>query len=154
MAKTTEKKATSGVDGFTARLSLRLRDAMALRRMTARALSKATDIPYRSLQNYIRGEHAMPSHALGKVSDTLDVSADWLLSGRAANFDAEVLIDSLTVFEDVRALSGFKMTVEEAARLFIKYYEKFFLDKLPAGGRDVSDQGNDAARTNDRGGAT
>ena len=98
----------------------RIRGIMASRKLTARSLSRQTGIPYRSLQNYLRGEHVMPSPALRKISDVLGVSADWLLSERAATFDHDILIDSLNIFEDVRSLSDHKTTVDEAARLFEK----------------------------------
>ena len=154
MAKTTDKSTLSGVDGFAICLSSRLRDAMALRQITARALSDKADIPYRSLQNYIRGENAMPCHALMKVSDALGISADWFLSGHAAKFDDEVLVDSLNIFEDIRGLSDYKITAEEAAQLFVKYYEKFFTDKLPSSMKALDKHDADDVVATGRGGTT
>ncbi len=111
-------------------MTVRLREAMAVRGVTIRALSKESGVPYRSLQNYLRGEHVMSIHALKKIVDALRISSDWVPSGHAASFDDEVLADSLTVVEDVRVLSDYKVTIEEGAKMFIKFYQKFYSEKL------------------------
>ncbi|MBF0562393.1 MAG: helix-turn-helix transcriptional regulator [Alphaproteobacteria bacterium] len=57
----------------------RLKLAMAARCCSIRSLSNDTDIPYRTLQNYLAKRHSMPIEVLGKLCRRLSISADWVL---------------------------------------------------------------------------
>jgi transcriptional regulator with XRE-family HTH domain len=63
-------------------LPARLRQAMAARRFSIRRLASVTTIPYRTLQNYLLGVHAIPAEALLKICAAMEVSADWLYRDR------------------------------------------------------------------------
>ncbi|WLN10390.1 helix-turn-helix domain-containing protein [Escherichia coli] len=60
----------------------RLREAMDAKRLTIKALSDLSKIPYRSLQNYLRGEREPNAEALVSLSTHLNISIDWLLTGK------------------------------------------------------------------------
>ncbi|OVZ83383.1 MULTISPECIES: helix-turn-helix domain-containing protein [Yersiniaceae] len=59
----------------------RLREAMDSKSLTIKALSDLSKIPYRSLQNYLRGEREPNAEALVALSTHLGISIDWLLTG-------------------------------------------------------------------------
>lgn len=56
----------------------RLKQAMAARKFSIKKLSAATSVPYRTLQNYLLGMHALPAEVLAKICAAMDVSADWI----------------------------------------------------------------------------
>lgn len=60
----------------------RLREAMDAKGLTIKALSDLSKIPYRSLQNYLRGEREPNAEALIALSAHLNISIDWLLTGK------------------------------------------------------------------------
>ncbi|AXX04236.1 XRE family transcriptional regulator [Escherichia coli] len=60
----------------------RLREAMDAKSLTIKALSDLSKIPYRSLQNYLRGEREPNAEALVALSTHLNISIDWLLTGK------------------------------------------------------------------------
>ncbi|EFI2975975.1 XRE family transcriptional regulator [Klebsiella pneumoniae] len=60
----------------------RLREAMDAKGLTIKALSDLSKIPYRSLQNYLRGEREPNAEALVALSTHLNISIDWLLTGK------------------------------------------------------------------------
>lgn len=60
----------------------RLREAMDGNGLTIKALSDLSKIPYRSLQNYLRGEREPNAEALVALSTHLNISIDWLLTGK------------------------------------------------------------------------
>ena len=60
----------------------RLREAMDAKGLTIKALSDLSKIPYRSLQNYLRGEREPNAEALVSLSTHLNISIDWLLTGK------------------------------------------------------------------------
>lgn len=107
----------------------RIRRAMTVREMTMADLSRATSIPYRSLQNYLSGVNAIPATVAAKVADALEVSADWILLGEAQRFDLEIVAQCLSLAEDVRVLSGHKVSFAEVASMFDGFYEKFYRDR-------------------------
>ena len=59
----------------------RLREAMDAKGLTIKALSDLSKIPYRSLQNYLRGEREPNTEALVALGTHLNISIDWLLTG-------------------------------------------------------------------------
>lgn len=58
-------------------------------------------LPYRSLQNYIRGERALNAEALFKIVDGQRINANWLLTGEGERFSrdylAKPIVDKLVV---------------------------------------------------------
>lgn len=60
----------------------RLRETMDAKGLTIKALSELSKIPYRSLQNYLRGEREPNTEALVALSTHLGISIDWLLTGK------------------------------------------------------------------------
>ncbi len=60
----------------------RVRKAMDAKGLTIKALSDLSNIPYRSLQNYLRGEREPNAEALVALSTHLGISIDWLLTGK------------------------------------------------------------------------
>lgn len=60
----------------------RLREAMDGKGLTIKALSDLSKIPYRSLQNYLRGEREPNAEALVALGAHLGISIDWLLTGK------------------------------------------------------------------------
>ncbi|HFK4062740.1 TPA: helix-turn-helix domain-containing protein [Kluyvera ascorbata] len=67
----------------------RLREAMDAKRLTIKALSDLSKIPYRSLQNYLRGEREPNAEALVALGTHLGISIDWLLTGKGEVVGAE-----------------------------------------------------------------
>lgn len=49
--------------------------------LSIKEVSEACDIPYRTLQNYLRGEREPSAKALAAIGTHLGVSLDWLLTG-------------------------------------------------------------------------
>ena len=113
----------------------RIKEVMASQNMTMRTLSEATAIPYRTLQNYLRGMHNIPANALASISVALGVSNDWLLIEKAATFDMAIVENGLTIDEDIRGLSGGKVTPEERANMFVNFYERQFRERRTYGRR-------------------
>ncbi|HHE6157094.1 TPA: helix-turn-helix domain-containing protein [Citrobacter freundii] len=67
----------------------RLREAMDAKSLTIKALSDLSKIPYRSLQNYLRGEREPNAEALVALGTHLGISIDWLLTGKGEVVGAE-----------------------------------------------------------------
>ncbi len=67
----------------------RLREAMVAKSLTIKALSDLSKIPYRSLQNYLRGEREPNAEALIALSTHLNISIDWLLTGKGETVGVE-----------------------------------------------------------------
>lgn len=67
----------------------RLREAMDANGLTIKALSDLSKIPYRSLQNYLRGEREPNAEALVALGTHLGISIDWLLTGKGEVVGAE-----------------------------------------------------------------
>ncbi|EOD4106643.1 MULTISPECIES: helix-turn-helix domain-containing protein [Enterobacter cloacae complex] len=67
----------------------RLREAMDAKGLTIKALSDLSKIPYRSLQNYLRGEREPNAEALIALGTHLGISIDWLLTGKGEVVGAE-----------------------------------------------------------------
>src|SRR3546814_3512616 len=66
-------------------------------------LSKEAGIPYGTLQGYLLERHPMPAEALGKIAEILDVSADWLISGKPARLDTHCAGMALLRLEEMRS---------------------------------------------------
>jgi transcriptional regulator with XRE-family HTH domain len=70
----------------------RIKAVMKRRKITIRQISSKSDVPYRSMQNYLSNKHVMPITVLGKVCYCLDLSPDWVLFGKH-KIDSNVLTD-------------------------------------------------------------
>lgn len=65
-------------------ISSRIRTAIERSGLTITAAAAKCDIPYSSLQNYIRGEREPKVDALVAIGTHLSISMDWLLTGKGA----------------------------------------------------------------------
>lgn len=102
---------------------LRIRNAMAQRGLTMRELADCSGVPYGTLQNYLLGKHNIPAPTLGKIAIALDVSADWLILGRPAHVDAEILAELLHFLETLLNRTSEKLSQREIAQIFIDEYQ-------------------------------
>lgn len=59
----------------------RLREALASLGFSIKDAAESAGIPYRSMQNYLRGEREPGAEALKLISEQLGISVDWLLTG-------------------------------------------------------------------------
>jgi transcriptional regulator with XRE-family HTH domain len=96
--------------------------------MTMRSLADTADLPYRTLQDYLRGTHSIPAVAIAKIASALEVSADWILRERGAQFDVKITANCLSIIEDVRQLSTHQQPWESCAVLFTKFYNREYAD--------------------------
>ncbi|BAO32296.1 TPA: helix-turn-helix transcriptional regulator [Serratia marcescens] len=71
----------------------RLRQVIDVKGLTIKELSELCAIPYRSLQNYLRGEREPNADALVTLRTHLGISIDWLLTGNGSMFLDEKKID-------------------------------------------------------------
>ncbi|URL01035.1 helix-turn-helix transcriptional regulator [Avibacterium sp. 20-126] len=67
-------------------ISDRLKQVMDAKNLNIKAFSEASEIPYRSVQNYLREEREPNVDALLKVSRSLNVNINWLLTGEGEMF--------------------------------------------------------------------
>lgn len=102
----------------------RLVAAMAVRSCSMAWLSRATGIPYRSLQNYLAGRVKLSLPVAAKLADALRVSLDWLAYGRGATFDPIVLREAL----DALAASDAR-SLRERADAFADFYLSTYRDE-------------------------
>lgn len=63
-------------------ISNRLKKAIETKQLKITESAELCGIPYRSMQNYLRGEREPNADALRLISERLGISADWLLTGR------------------------------------------------------------------------
>lgn len=73
--------------------------ALVVRGMPLARLARETGIPYRSLQNYVAGRVKLTLAATTKIAIALDVSLDWIATGRAAALDPPILRQALDAME-------------------------------------------------------
>lgn len=74
-----------------------IKRVMETQKVSMRFLSERTRIPYRSLQNYLRGESRMPAAALLAIMETLRINSDYLVRGdflppHAVSYDAALAL--------------------------------------------------------------
>ncbi|MDK9603487.1 helix-turn-helix domain-containing protein [Lelliottia wanjuensis] len=60
----------------------RLKKILAEKALSITDAAARCDIPYRSLQNYLRGEREPNAEALISIGTRLGINIDWLLTGR------------------------------------------------------------------------
>jgi hypothetical protein len=88
------------------------------------------------LQNYFLKKREMPSGVVAKIAVVLDVSADWIISGQGARLAEKTVADCLNMIEQVRGLSGHKVSFEECAQMFANFYDRFYQDRFGPGAVD------------------
>ncbi len=71
----------------------RLREVIKVLGLSLKKAAELCNIPYRSLQDYIYGSRKPRIDALVKISNSLRVSLDWLLTGKGSMFLGEVTFD-------------------------------------------------------------
>lgn len=59
----------------------RLRHALDTMGLKINEAAERAGIPYRSMQNYLRGEREPGAEALASINEQLGISIDWLLTG-------------------------------------------------------------------------
>ena len=104
-----------------------IKEVMARRRVSLRQLSEATELPYRTVQNYLRETSPIPARALARIAKALDVSADWLLFGREPNIDREALKVLLGSFDRLIKPQITASGLDAAADVFLSLYEFVYL---------------------------
>lgn len=82
----------------------RLKEALKDLNLSITDAAKAAKIPYRSMQNYLRGEREPGAEALTSISEQLGISIDWLLTGQG------------TMYRD-KTSTGVDLTPEQQALL-------------------------------------
>lgn len=85
----------------------RLKTVIEHKELSLKAFSDLTEIPYRSIQNYLRDERDPNLDALVKIGTKTDVNLHWLITG-----EGKMLRDSV----DKAALSEKEVTLLEAFR--------------------------------------
>ena len=109
-------------------ISSRLRLVVEQSGLSITDVAAKCEIPYSSLQNYLRGEREPRSDALVAICTHLNISADWLLTGQGSMYrNAEVQASGLNrrqtaILELFEALDGdaqreIQTAVEEKKRL-------------------------------------
>lgn len=86
----------------------RLNHLIEVSNMTIKAFSDQTEIPYRSVQSYLRAERELSIDAAIKIANTLGVSLNWLILGQGEMFinlmgESTINADELSLLEKYRA---------------------------------------------------
>jgi transcriptional regulator with XRE-family HTH domain len=106
----------------------RLNKLLDILNISIKDLSLRSGIPYRTLQNYLYGKSAPDINNLKKLSDNINISIDWLVSGNGEIFlnkssGNDDLIDKVTIM--------LKDMNEEQKRKVLLYVEdQKLLDEL------------------------
>lgn len=67
----------------------RLKNILTEKALSITDAAARCDIPYRSLQNYLRGEREPNAEALISIGTHLGINIDWLLTGRGSMYLSE-----------------------------------------------------------------
>ncbi|EBU1221932.1 TPA: helix-turn-helix domain-containing protein [Salmonella enterica subsp. enterica serovar Java] len=76
-------------------ISERLKQVLEAQNLTITDAATKCGIPYRSLQNYLRGEREPKAEALVVIGTQLGISLDWLLTGRGVMHVSPNLPDNI-----------------------------------------------------------
>ncbi|EBB2613059.1 helix-turn-helix domain-containing protein, partial [Salmonella enterica] len=76
-------------------ISERLKRVLEAQNLTITDAAIKCGIPYRSLQNYLRGEREPKAEALVVIGTQLGISLDWLLTGRGVMHTSPNLPDNI-----------------------------------------------------------
>lgn len=119
----------------------------------AREFSRKTEVPYGTLQGYLRGRLPHSEHLI-RMSESVGVNINWLLTGRGEMFgdnsgtpgeaqedltiDLEVLHRIIKWVEERLESEGKEMIPDKKARFIALAYEYF---TSPEEGHEVDDKG-------------
>ena len=70
--------------------SERLKQVMEVKGFNLKTFSEQTDIPYRTLQNYILTNREPSAESLTKLHSQLGINLNWLMSGKGEMFGNEI----------------------------------------------------------------
>lgn len=70
--------------------SERLKQVMEVKGFNLKTFSEQTDIPYRTLQNYILTNREPSAESLNKLHSQLGINLNWLMSGKGEMFGNEI----------------------------------------------------------------
>jgi transcriptional regulator with XRE-family HTH domain len=101
-AETLNESAAMPVSEVEQLVARRIRAVIKARGVTIEWLSKRMELSYRTLQNYLHGQHRIPAITIVVFSEHLNVSIDYLLTGFPVAWDTEILIDAMS---DARKLA-------------------------------------------------
>ena len=106
-------------------------------------LAERAGLPYRTLQDYLSGKHRVPASAIPGLARTLDVSADWLLTGEPVALHPPTLRRALrrvhAIIEATRAGGRGSATALELASAFYLAYLEYYTERFgrPADEEDL-----------------
>ena len=86
----TRMSAKSQYRGTQMNTSERLKQVMEVKGFNLKTFSEQTDIPYRTLQNYILTNREPSAESLIKLHSQLGINLNWLMSGKGEMFGNEI----------------------------------------------------------------
>ena len=79
--------------------------------MTIKAFSEQTEIPYRSVQSYLRAERELSIEAAIKIARAFDISLNWLVLGQGDMYVSST--EELTLnLDELHFLEKYRSTTE------------------------------------------
>ena len=97
--KYTQMNTKSQYRGTQMNTSERLKQVMEVKGFNLKTFSEQTDIPYRTLQNYILTNREPSAESLAKLHSQLGINLNWLMSGNGEMFTNNTEIIDLTKLE-------------------------------------------------------
>lgn len=88
--KHTQMSTKSQYRGTQMNTSERLKQVMEVKGFNLKTFSEQTDIPYRTLQNYILTNREPSAESLTKLHSQLGINLNWLMSGKGDMFGNEI----------------------------------------------------------------
>ena len=88
--KNTRMSTKSQYRGTQMNTSERLKQVMEVKGFNLKTFSEQTDIPYRTLQNYILTNREPSAESLTKLHSQLGINLNWLMSGKGEMFGNEI----------------------------------------------------------------
>lgn len=88
--KYTQMNTKSQYKGTQMNTSERLKQVMEVKGFNLKTFSEQTDIPYRTLQNYILTNREPSAESLNKLHSQLGINLNWLMSGKGEMFGNEI----------------------------------------------------------------
>lgn len=88
--KHTQISTKSQYRGTQMNTSERLKQVMEVKGFNLKTFSEQTDIPYRTLQNYILTNREPSAESLTKLHSQLGINLNWLMSGKGEMFGNEI----------------------------------------------------------------
>ena len=97
--KYTQINTKSQYRGTQMNTSERLKQVMEVKGFNLKTFSEQTDIPYRTLQNYILTNREPSAESLAKLHSQLGINLNWLMSGNGEMFTNNTETIDLTQLE-------------------------------------------------------